>query len=339
MRFRSSLGSHTDTLALRWDAEWSPHFFTGVEYQHQDCEPQPPHRQHVRRLWRSAKRGSTGSPPRPISGWARHRCVRHVGTTETDIRSGEAIRRDVPVHCRSVRARRRHLRSPEPDQADTRHHLCGRAHRRPDRRRLRITGRRMRPLRGRRPIAAFSWASRFLTSSMQIMRSRPAIPGPDAGGRRDRGGAFLIVDKAGPLRGMVREHDLAAPRRRHIGGRACCCRFPPCEASSSSRLASTISIPPSARRDLTSPALVVAIDEPSFAEIGQRWPWSRELHARLIDKLRQAGAKVVGFDIIFAEPRAESADAAFAKALGPDVILAADLVVDPPRSRRAGHPG
>ena len=73
-------------------------------------------------------------------------------------------------------------------------------------------------------------------------------------------------------------------------------------------------------------ALVVAIDEPSFTEIGQRWPWSRELHARLIDKLRQAGAKVVGFDIIFAEPSTESADAALTNALGPDVILAADLV-------------
>ena len=71
-------------------------------------------------------------------------------------------------------------------------------------------------------------------------------------------------------------------------------------------------------------ALVVAIDEPSFTEIGQRWPWSRELHARLIDKLRQAGAKVVGFDIIFAEPSTESADAALANALGPDVVLAAD---------------
>lgn len=32
------LGGKTDTLALRWDAEWSPHVFTAVEYQRQDVE-------------------------------------------------------------------------------------------------------------------------------------------------------------------------------------------------------------------------------------------------------------------------------------------------------------
>lgn len=73
-------------------------------------------------------------------------------------------------------------------------------------------------------------------------------------------------------------------------------------------------------------ALVVAIDEPSFSEIGQRWPWSRELHARLVERLRQAGAKVIAFDIIFAEPSTPQADAVFAKAIGPDVVLASDEV-------------
>jgi adenylate cyclase len=85
---------------------------------------------------------------------------------------------------------------------------------------------------------------------------------------------------------------------------------------------STISPP----RPAEAGALVVAIDEPSFSEVGQRWPWSRELHARLVEKLRQAGAKVMAFDIIFAEPSTELADEAFAKALGPDVVLAADEV-------------
>nr|WP_210494170.1 adenylate/guanylate cyclase domain-containing protein [Microvirga antarctica] len=73
-------------------------------------------------------------------------------------------------------------------------------------------------------------------------------------------------------------------------------------------------------------AVIVAIDEPSFSEIGQRWPWSRALHARVLDELRAAGAKVVGFDIIFAEPSDPQADQALAKALGPDVVLAADDV-------------
>ncbi|MDF2689176.1 MAG: adenylate cyclase [Microvirga sp.] len=73
-------------------------------------------------------------------------------------------------------------------------------------------------------------------------------------------------------------------------------------------------------------AEIVAIDEPSFSEIGQRWPWSREMHAQLIESLRKAGAKVIAFDIIFSEPSSEEADRRFAAALGPDVVLAADDV-------------
>jgi adenylate cyclase len=73
-------------------------------------------------------------------------------------------------------------------------------------------------------------------------------------------------------------------------------------------------------------AEIVAIDEPSFSEIGQRWPWSREMHARLIESLRAAGAKVIAFDIIFSEPSTEEADKRFAAVLGPDVVLAADDV-------------
>ena len=75
--------------------------------------------------------------------------------------------------------------------------------------------------------------------------------------------------------------------------------------------------------------VIVAIDEPSIGEIGQRWPWSRELHAKLVESLRAAGAKVIAFDIIFADPTTEEADTALAKVLGPDVVLAADDVTTP----------
>ncbi|MBM6583821.1 FecR domain-containing protein [Microvirga sp. BT689] len=34
----TALGAETTTLALRWDAEWSPYVFTSVEYQRQDAE-------------------------------------------------------------------------------------------------------------------------------------------------------------------------------------------------------------------------------------------------------------------------------------------------------------
>ena len=47
--------------------------------------------------------------------------------------------------------------------------------------------------------------------------------------------------------------------------------------------------------------LILAIDELSLREFG-RWPWPRSLHARLIDKLRRGGVRVVGYDIIFSEP-------------------------------------
>jgi len=61
--------------------------------------------------------------------------------------------------------------------------------------------------------------------------------------------------------------------------------------------------------------VIVAIDEPSMAEIGRQWPWPRSLHAQLIQKLNQAGARVIGFDILFAEPSTPEDDQAFARAL------------------------
>lgn len=63
--------------------------------------------------------------------------------------------------------------------------------------------------------------------------------------------------------------------------------------------------------------VIVAIDETSLSQLG-RWPWSRRLHAALIDQLREDGARVVALDIIFAEPDTADpgADAALAEAIG-----------------------
>ncbi|WP_309083102.1 adenylate/guanylate cyclase domain-containing protein [Chelativorans sp.] len=83
---------------------------------------------------------------------------------------------------------------------------------------------------------------------------------------------------------------------------------------------STISLP---KPDGESP-IVIAIDEPALAEIGLRWPWPRELHGRLVEALRSAGARAIGLDIIFAEPSDPESDRALAAALGPDTVLAAD---------------
>jgi adenylate cyclase len=73
--------------------------------------------------------------------------------------------------------------------------------------------------------------------------------------------------------------------------------------------------------------VIVAIDEPSFAEIGQQWPWPRDLHAQLVNSLTTAGATAIGFDIIFAEPGEPEQDAAFAEAMKQSgrVVLAAEI--------------
>jgi adenylate cyclase len=49
------------------------------------------------------------------------------------------------------------------------------------------------------------------------------------------------------------------------------------------------------------PIRIVDIDDDSLKKIGQ-WPWPRTLVGQLIDKLREAGAAIIAFDIDFAEP-------------------------------------
>ncbi|MBN2372710.1 adenylate/guanylate cyclase domain-containing protein [bacterium] len=50
------------------------------------------------------------------------------------------------------------------------------------------------------------------------------------------------------------------------------------------------------------PAIVIAaVDQKSIDRIG-RWPWPRSVHARLLDGLSQAGARVIGYDVTFPVP-------------------------------------
>jgi CHASE2 domain-containing sensor protein/predicted Ser/Thr protein kinase len=49
---------------------------------------------------------------------------------------------------------------------------------------------------------------------------------------------------------------------------------------------------------------VIAIDDRSVANIG-RWPWPREVHAELIDKLAAAGAKTIAHTAFFFEPQTD----------------------------------
>lgn len=73
-----------------------------------------------------------------------------------------------------------------------------------------------------------------------------------------------------------------------------------------------------------SPIVIVGIDEPSFERLDRLpWPWPRGLHAQLIEALHAAGAAVIAFDVLFAEPSAE--DQRFIQAVrsAGNVVLAA----------------
>lgn len=61
--------------------------------------------------------------------------------------------------------------------------------------------------------------------------------------------------------------------------------------------------------------LVVEVDEQSLRDMGA-WPWPRSAHARMIDKLSQAGARTIVYDVLFSQPAANPKDdAALADAI------------------------
>ncbi len=58
--------------------------------------------------------------------------------------------------------------------------------------------------------------------------------------------------------------------------------------------------------------LIVDIDDRSLAQLGA-WPWSRDVHAQMIDRLNAAGARTIVYDVLFSQP---SPDPARDQALG-----------------------
>src|SRR5262245_48247837 len=65
--------------------------------------------------------------------------------------------------------------------------------------------------------------------------------------------------------------------------------------------------------------VIVAIDDESVAKVGQ-WPWERDVHAELIDRLMADGASLIGYDVTFGSPSSgaggEAQDEALADAIG-----------------------
>lgn len=66
--------------------------------------------------------------------------------------------------------------------------------------------------------------------------------------------------------------------------------------------------------------LIVAVDEQSLAEFG-RWPWSRDLDAKLVDAIQRANPKAIVFDAFFIERSAMDQKLAAAMRAGAPVFL------------------
>ena len=78
---------------------------------------------------------------------------------------------------------------------------------------------------------------------------------------------------------------------------------------------------------------VIAIDDPSIAELG-RWPWSRRMHAMLIERLQALGVRAVGLDLLFSEADDPGADLRLRRAIeGIPVVLPVAPVQQPGQER------
>ncbi len=81
-----------------------------------------------------------------------------------------------------------------------------------------------------------------------------------------------------------------------------------------------------------SEVVLVAISQQADSQIPERWPWSRNVYAHLIDNLNDAGAKVIGFDIVFDQPdqHAPEYDSLMAETINEhgNVVLGGNLARD-----------
>jgi adenylate cyclase len=94
------------------------------------------------------------------------------------------------------------------------------------------------------------------------------------------------------------------------------------------------------RGDLDSPedVVIVGIDEASFTELREQWPFPRTLHAEAIKRLKRAGARAVVYDVQFTEQSNPKDDQALADAIARagNVVLATTAVDDRGRTNVFG---
>ena len=94
------------------------------------------------------------------------------------------------------------------------------------------------------------------------------------------------------------------------------------------------------RGDLDPPAdvVIVGIDDATFRELGEQWPFPRSLHAEAINQLE--GARAIAYDVQFTEPSNPADDQALADAIekAGNVVLATTVVDDRGRPTVFGGP-
>jgi adenylate cyclase len=78
-------------------------------------------------------------------------------------------------------------------------------------------------------------------------------------------------------------------------------------------------------RQPTAPIVIIAIDEASFIELDQQWPFPRAMHAQLLRTLASAKPLAIGVDLIFDVPSARGPDDD--AALGAAVAMAGNVVL------------
>ncbi len=87
-------------------------------------------------------------------------------------------------------------------------------------------------------------------------------------------------------------------------------------------------------RPLSEDLLLITIDDETFSALNISWPFPREYHAKLIENLRLAGARLVVFDIEFTENSRPEADEMLA-----DMALIYDNVIFAGKVLKASQPG
>ncbi|HSK79579.1 MAG TPA: CHASE2 domain-containing protein, partial [Thermoanaerobaculia bacterium] len=86
--------------------------------------------------------------------------------------------------------------------------------------------------------------------------------------------------------------------------------------------------------------MIVDIDETGIDGVG-RWPWRRTHMARLIDRLKADGARVIALDIVFSEPSLKDADIDLSgddRALAESIRRAGNVVLGYFFRQKAGSP-